>query len=98
MLNNLGSVSNLEMSLIIKDIINFYADNDRITVLRLVYGPMMTSMDMNGISITVLKVDAEHKEQILSYIDMPVDSPAWPKVLNLEGVEYESNIIRIVGP
>ena len=94
MLNNLGRVTPLEMSLIVKDMINFYEDQDKVTVLRLLYGPMLTSMDMNGISITVLKVDKEHKEEILAYIDMPVDSPAWPKVINLEKYEYEENILK----
>ena len=53
----------------------------------------MTSLDMNGISITVLRVDGDRREEILSYIDMPVDSPFWTRALNLEA--KEENIVEL---
>ena len=53
----------------------------------------MTSLDMNGISLTVLRVDGDRREEILSYIDMPVDSPFWTRVVNLE--QKEENIVEL---
>ena len=39
----------------------------------------MTSLDMNGYSITVLRLDTlENKKQIVEWIDLKVDSPFWP--------------------
>jgi len=62
-------------------------------VVRLLSGGYMTSLDMNGISITVLRVDGDRREEILSYIDMPVDSPFWTRALNLEA--KEENIVEL---
>ena len=42
----------------------------------------MTSLDMNGISLTVLKLDPIYKIDVLKYIDLPVDSPFWPKAID----------------
>lgn len=44
----------------------------------------MSSLDMNGISITLLRVDAGRRAEILEYIDLAVDTPNWPRVVNLE--------------
>ena len=42
----------------------------------------MTSLDMNGISLTVLKVEnLQEKDDVLKWLDLAVDSPAWPKVV-----------------
>ena len=46
----------------------------------------MTSLDMNGVSLTVLKADGI--ENVMEYLDMPVSSPFWPKVSNLAQNAY----------
>ena len=45
---------------------------------------MMSSLAENGISITLLQVDGPRRAEILEYIDLPVDSPNWPHLVNLE--------------
>lgn len=52
--------------------------------MRLLAGTLMSSLDMNGISITLLRVDGPRRAEILEYIDLPVDTPNWPRVVNLE--------------
>lgn len=44
----------------------------------------MSSLAENGISITLLQVDGPRRSAILEYIDLPVDSPSWPQLVNLE--------------
>ena len=44
----------------------------------------MSSLNMNGISITLLRVDGPRRAEILEYIDLPVDTPNWPRVVNME--------------
>ena len=50
--------------------------------MRLISGQVMTSLDMNGISLTVLKLDQANKIDVLKYIDLAVDSPFWPKAID----------------
>ena len=82
MINSLGNVTNLEISLIVNDVMNYFKNQPQINVLRLISGQVMTSLDMNGISLTVLKLDQANKIDVLKYIDLPVDSPFWPKAVN----------------
>lgn len=82
MVNSLGNVTNLEMSLIVNDVMNYFKSQPKINVLRLISGQVMTSLDMNGISLTVLKLDPNTKVDVLKYIDLPVDSPFWPKAID----------------
>ena len=82
MVNSLGNVTNLEMSLIVNDVMEYFKNQPKINVLRLISGQVMTSLDMNGISLTVLKLDPISKIDVLKYIDLPVDSPFWPKAID----------------
>lgn len=82
MINNLGCVTNLEMTLIVNEFMDQFSGKGR--VVRLIVGTLMSSLDMNGISITLLRVDGPRRSEILQYIDLPVDTPNWPRVVNLE--------------
>ena len=52
----------------------------------------MTSLDMNGMSITVLRL-GDRRDEVLSYIDLQVDSPNWTGCVNME--QYENNIVEL---
>lgn len=65
-------------------------------VVRVICGPIMTSLDMNGISLTILNLPEDKSAEILSYIDMPVDTPFWPKAVSLEG--KPNNLIELKHP
>ena len=83
MINSLGNVTNLEMTLITNDVMKYFKAKDGVKVVRLISGGVMTSLDMNGISLTVLNLD-KFKDDILKYIDLPVDSKSWPPAINVD--------------
>jgi dihydroxyacetone kinase len=76
LINNLGAVPPLEMSLIAHDVLaSSLADR-----VKLVIGPspMMTALNMNGFSLSLIRLDAERETALAS----PVDPHAWaPPVL-----------------
>lgn len=58
-----------------------------LTVDRLYVGPYMTSLDMAGVSLTLLSYDVEGAEEgagapawdeLLQLLDAPTDAPGWP--------------------
>lgn len=77
MINNLGGVSPLEMSLITKDIL----ESDLKDNIELVVGPaaMMTAIDMKGFSISYLELNKGHSDALLA----PVQTEAWIKPIKL---------------
>ncbi|KAH9509117.1 hypothetical protein Btru_049098 [Bulinus truncatus] len=72
MVNNLGGTSVLEMNIVAKEAIS-YLENLSVSVDRAYCGTYMTSLEMAGISITVLHID----DNILEYLDYPSEIPAW---------------------
>ena len=83
MINNLGCVTAMEMNILIYSFLKQFGLM-KLKVVRLIHGPLMTALDMNGISITLLRVDGPKRDELLEYIDLKVDSPNWPTVLNLD--------------
>lgn len=71
MINNLGGVSPLEMSLITKDILESEIKEN----VQFVVGPaaLMTAIDMKGFSISYLELNGSHIEAMLA----PVEVDAW---------------------
>ena len=43
---------------------------------------MMTSFNMKGFSLTVLKLTTDMSSTILSLLDAPTDAFAWPKTIS----------------
>ncbi|PAV92318.1 hypothetical protein WR25_19532 isoform C [Diploscapter pachys] len=73
LLNNLGSVSQLEMNILAAEIIQ-WARNAEFVIKRFYSGTFLTSLDGHGISITILRV---YDENLLAYLDAPTNAPAW---------------------
>ncbi len=71
-LNNLGSTTPLEMSVLAHEL----ATSPRAANIKYVIGPapLMTSLDMHGFSVSVLAVDDSNKAQL----EAPVGPAAWP--------------------
>ena len=44
----------------------------------------MSSLERSGISITILNVKGPRRDELLKYVDLKVDSPFWPKIINME--------------
>ncbi len=69
MVNGLGSTSQLEMFIVYRRVASILSEQG-ITVHRSYVGEYLTSLEMGGCSITVLKLD----EELTTMIDHPVDS------------------------
>ncbi|KRZ21147.1 Bifunctional ATP-dependent dihydroxyacetone kinase/FAD-AMP lyase (cyclizing) [Trichinella pseudospiralis] len=74
MINNLGSVSQLEMNVVTGEVLQWMMTKG-IQVVRVYTGTLMTSIDMHGISISLLRID---KEEWINYLDAPTGCHAWP--------------------
>jgi len=77
-LNNLGGTSKLEELVLAREIVQ-QLETRGYKVVRMYTGHMMTSLEMAGILISLLRV-TDHPEW-LQYLDAPTDAPAWPRVL-----------------
>ena len=77
-LNNLGGTSKLEELVLAREVITQFEDRGY-SVLRMYAGHMMTSLEMSGILVSVLKV-TDHPDW-LDLLDEPTSAPAWPATL-----------------
>lgn len=71
MINNLGATPQSELYIVYRKVVDLLEDNG-IKVVRNMIGTYCTALDMQGISISLLKVD----EEMLSLYDEPVNTSA----------------------
>jgi len=74
LINNLGGTSNLEINILTYETI-LWLENRNIEVIRVFCGPVMTSLEMSGITIAILKAT----NTSICYIDAETSAPGWPK-------------------
>jgi ATP-dependent dihydroxyacetone kinase len=74
--NNLGATTEMELSIVARDALALLA-NKGFAVERIYAGTFLSSLDMAGISISVLGVN----DQWLHWLDADTRAPAWPNVL-----------------
>ncbi|CAF3655765.1 unnamed protein product [Rotaria sordida] len=79
--NNLGGCSNLELGIIVKEAVE-NLEQRKLNVKRVICGEMMTSFNMKGFSLTLLKLATDMSSSILNLLDAPTDAFAWPKVIS----------------
>ena len=72
MVNGSGATPPYELAIVNNHVHDALRDRG-INIWRTYMGPYMTSLEMRGFSITLLKLDAELKE----LLDAPADAPAW---------------------
>jgi dihydroxyacetone kinase len=75
MVNDLGAVPEMELAIVARHTMNFLEANG-FTVERIYAGTFLSSLDMAGISISVLGVNDEW----LRWLDATTTAPAWPNV------------------
>ncbi|XP_014904585.1 triokinase/FMN cyclase [Poecilia latipinna] len=73
--NNLGALSCLEMAVVTRAAITCL-ESRGVVVARVMSGPFMTSLEMAGVSLTLMKVDPE----TLRLFDTKTSAPAWPNL------------------
>ncbi len=83
LLNNLGSTTPLEMSVLANELATASSAEN----IRFVIGPapLMTSLNMHGFSVSVLPVNKDWQAALESGVDMP----AWPGMVELQPVVIE---------
>jgi dihydroxyacetone kinase-like protein len=69
--NSLGSTPMIELYLVYREVARICADHG-VTLVRNLVGPYMTSLEMAGCSITLVRMD----DELISLWDAPVRTPA----------------------
>jgi dihydroxyacetone kinase len=75
MVNNLGATTEMELAIVARHAVPFL-QSEGYTVERIYAGTFLSSLDMAGISISVLGVNDER----LGWLDAPTTAPSWPNV------------------
>ncbi len=91
LVNNLGGTSNLELGVVVKETLE-QAKERGWKVRRALAAPLMTSLEMPGISITVLRCDGS-TDKILGCLDMEVNSIFWPRFAHVLERNPSSSIL-----
>jgi triose/dihydroxyacetone kinase / FAD-AMP lyase (cyclizing) len=76
MVNNLGAATEMELAIVARHVTSFL-ENRGFTVERINAGTFLSSLDMAGISISVLGLNDER----LRWLDAATTAPAWPNTL-----------------
>ncbi|XP_005988046.1 triokinase/FMN cyclase isoform X1 [Latimeria chalumnae] len=71
--NNLGGLSCLELSVVAKSAVSCL-ESRGVVVERAYVGSFMTSLEMSGVSLTLMQVDPD----LLKLLDSGTTAPAWP--------------------
>ncbi|MBV8631309.1 MAG: dihydroxyacetone kinase subunit L [Silvibacterium sp.] len=93
MVNNLGATTEMELAMIARHAMP-YLESKGFVVERLYAGTFLSSLDMAGISISVLGVD----DQRLHWLDAPTTAPAWPNASKQRPGRPETVIVTDCGP
>ncbi|XP_028409889.1 triokinase/FMN cyclase-like [Dendronephthya gigantea] len=90
MVNNLGGTTQLELYIVAKEAVQYLKTKKGVEVERIYVGTFMTSLEMAGVSITLLHLNEDRKK----YLDFETRIPGWPRVFGdqntpnpLEGYE-----------
>ncbi len=80
MVNNLGGVSNFEMSILTNSVVSLLESEDmgKCAVSRIYVGAFMTSFDMQGASVSVVSL-SDAPDAMIGYLDDETDAAAWAK-------------------
>ncbi|KAI9489562.1 Dak1 domain-containing protein [Zychaea mexicana] len=83
MVNNLGSISALELNLVVKEAVESVVEGTpaNLSIERVLAGTFLSSLNMPGFSITLLRLqdDDQQRQQLLDLLDQNVMVPGWPR-------------------
>jgi dihydroxyacetone kinase len=91
MVNNLGAVTEMELAIVARHAMRLLESRE-FTVERIYAGTFLSSLDMAGISISVLGVN----DQWLRWLDAATTAPAWPNASRQPPGKPESRIVENV--
>jgi triose/dihydroxyacetone kinase / FAD-AMP lyase (cyclizing) len=75
LINNLGATTGMEMAIVARHAMDFVSGKG-VKIERILAGTFLSSLDMAGISISLLALT----EEWLRWLDAPTSAPAWPNV------------------
>lgn len=78
LVNNLGSATPLETNIAVRAAVENLRRRG-IRTARIVSGALMTSMDMSGLSISLLPLVKDTRSRVLLRLDSNTDAPGWPR-------------------
>jgi dihydroxyacetone kinase len=93
MVNNLGATTEMELAIVARHAMSFL-ERKGFTVERIYAGTFLSSLDMAGISISVLGLNDEW----LRWLDATTMAPAWPNVLKQRPGKPETQSAAEVNP
>ncbi|XP_076041718.1 triokinase/FMN cyclase-like isoform X2 [Oratosquilla oratoria] len=76
-INNLGSVTQIELNVFTKDVITLLRERG-VKPVRVYVGSLITSLNMKGLQISILRLT---NSKWLPLLDAPTSASAWPKPL-----------------
>jgi dihydroxyacetone kinase len=87
MVNNLGATTGMELAIVARHATH-YLKSKGFIVERIYAGTFLSSLDMAGISISVLGIN----DECLRWLDAPTTAPAWPNLLKQRPGKPEAGI------
>jgi dihydroxyacetone kinase len=92
MVNNLGATTEMELAIVVRHAVPFL-EREGFTVERVYAGTFLSSLEMAGISISVLGVSDEW----LRWLDAPTTAPAWPNAMKQRPGKRDASIAANFG-
>ena len=74
LLNNLGAISSLEMGVIANEVVTQLEENHKVSVRRFYSGSFLTSLEMPGFSVSILRLTASN---IVEFLDAETTCGGW---------------------
>lgn len=90
LVNNLGSTTTMELAIVARQALAVLKDHG-LAVKRAYAGTFLSSLDMAGFSLSVLRVDEER----LHYLDAPTAAVAWPNAPKQPPVPADERILAV---
>jgi triose/dihydroxyacetone kinase / FAD-AMP lyase (cyclizing) len=90
LLNNLGSTTTMELAIAGRKTIAVL-DSAGVQVERIFSGTFVSSLDMAGISISLMRVD----DQTLKLLDAATSAPAWPRTYTARPTPIRDRIVAL---
>ncbi|KAL1462967.1 hypothetical protein WDU94_014764 [Cyamophila willieti] len=89
LVNNLGTLTQLEMGVVQKEIAEYF-DRQHISIARLYSSSFMTSLDMKGFQVCVLRLD---NPKWVKWLDGDTVASGWPRSTRGVKEEHESLVL-----
>jgi len=95
LINNMGGTTLLEQGAIVGSVRRQVEEVLGCRVVRLLAGHFLTSLDMKGFSVSLLRLTDDKADEIVRLLDAPTDAMAWP-AQRPQPVAPSSNVVSVL--